>query len=135
MKQIAIMKTTYIFNFLWLQRQNHLFFLEVKFILPEKKIKGKHHLKENFLSINLKSYLLYICQHKSGPLLSVLWWHKWEWNPGWGDVCMPIDVSLCCTVETNTALWGNYTLININESKNKNIRQHWWHPFNTTNIE
>lgn len=47
---------------------------------------------------------------------------------------MPIDVSLCCTVETNTALWSNYTLININESKNKNIRQHWWHPFDTTNI-
>ena len=57
--------------------------------------------------------------------LSVLWSPKWEGNPKTG-ICMWIADSLCCIVETNTALQGNYTPTQINFKNNlKLINNHF----------
>ena len=44
-----------------------------------------------------------------GTLLSALWWPKWERNPQKRYVCMNRADWLCCTADTDTAVWSNYT--------------------------
>ena len=48
-----------------------------------------------------------------GTLLSALWWPKWEGN---------MADSLCCTPDTNTTLYSNYTPIKNNK---KNLNYSW----------
>ena len=37
----------------------------------------------------------------------------WDRGRGYGDICMHVPDSLCCTTETNTVLWSTYTPIKI----------------------
>lgn len=56
-----------------------------------------------------------------------LWWPKWEENPRKrGDRCICIWLILCCTVETNTMLWSNYSQYK-NQTK-KNFSHMTWAP-------
>ena len=38
----------------------------------------------------------------------------------YGSICICITDSLCCEVETNTSLWGNYTPIKMFKKKKRN---------------
>ena len=61
-------------------------------------------------------------------------WGGWEGGSrgrGYGDICMDVADALCCTTETNTTLWSNYTPIKTYKNKNKHC-QAWkssteWH--------
>ena len=50
------------------------------------------------------------CHRAQGILLSAVCWPKWGGNPKWRYRNTIVD-SLCCTTETNTALFGNYAPI------------------------
>ena len=41
-------------------------------------------------------------------------------------ICMCTTDSLCCTPETNTTLWINYTLIKIKETKQNQTKHVFW---------
>ena len=52
----------------------------------------------------------------------MLWGHlNGKEIPKRGDICIRTADSLCCTVETNTALWSNYTPVKITLKKQSSL--------------
>ena len=70
------------------------------------------------------------CRIAQGDQLGALWpprgvgYGGWEGDArgrGYGDIHMRMADSLCCTAETNTTLWSNYTPIKMLKKINKAI--------------
>ena len=47
-------------------------------------------------------------------------WERGSRGRGYGDICMHMADSFCCTIETTTVLWSNHTPVKIYKKKKTN---------------